>query len=82
VVIARSIIDWHYVDWAGTIAFDISSEEAAVLVRACRKYRSTMPTYLQSTQAELAILDDLIIRLSALCSDDEPEPDGLYPADL
>jgi hypothetical protein len=70
------------VDWAGAIAFDISSEEAAVLVRACRKYRSTMPTYLQSAQAEVVILDDLVTRLTALCVDDEPEPDGLYPADL
>jgi len=34
-----------------------------------------MPTYLQSAQAELSMLDELIKRLSEMCAD--PDPDDM-----
>jgi hypothetical protein len=44
-----------------------------VLVRACRKYRATLPTYLQSTKTELGLLDGMVQRLTAICEENEPD---------
>jgi hypothetical protein len=41
---------------------DLNSFEIEVLLRACRKYRSTLPIYLQSSQDELKALNGLIER--------------------
>jgi hypothetical protein len=34
-----------------------------VLLRACAKYRATLPIYLQSSQEELQLIDNLVQRL-------------------
>lgn len=51
---------------------DLHSDEIALLLRACRKYRGTLPTYLQAVQAELVTLDGLIEKLVEL---EEPQSD-------
>jgi hypothetical protein len=38
-------------------------EEAALLQKICRSYRSSLPIYLRSVQSELATLDSLLERL-------------------
>ena len=38
--------------------------ELDVILKACQKYRSTMPHYLQSAQPELRAVEDVIRKLS------------------
>jgi hypothetical protein len=37
-------------------------------LKACRKYRGTIPVYLQSVQGELALVDEVIRKLESLIS--------------
>jgi hypothetical protein len=36
------------------------------LLKACRKYRGSIPVYLQSVQAELVLVDEIIRKLEGL----------------
>jgi hypothetical protein len=42
------------------------ASEIALLLKACRKYRGTIPVYLQSVQPELVLVDELIRKLEIL----------------
>jgi hypothetical protein len=46
---------------ARRVALDPS--ELALLLRACRKYRASLPSYLRSAQSELALTDELMKKL-------------------
>jgi hypothetical protein len=48
------------------LRFDLSPAEVEVLLRACAKYRTTLPIYLQSTQEEVELLDSMSERLRDL----------------
>jgi len=55
---------------------DFEASEIAILLKACRKYRGSIPVYLQSVQAELALVDEIIRRLESLVEPPEPsDPD-------
>jgi hypothetical protein len=43
----------------------LSAEEVEVLLRALTRYRGTLPTYLQSNQRELRVIEELVARLSS-----------------
>ena len=47
-----------------TRAFYLTAEEAEVLLKALRRYRSSIPVYLKSRERELGVLDELLERLS------------------
>jgi hypothetical protein len=53
------------------LLFDLSPAEVEVLLRACAKYRTTLPIYLQSTQEEVRLLDEMTERLRDL----QPAPE-------
>jgi hypothetical protein len=40
--------------------------EVALLLKACRKYRGSLPVYLQSVQAEVALVDQIVSKLERL----------------
>ncbi|HEY7697882.1 MAG TPA: hypothetical protein VIE88_05665 [Vicinamibacteria bacterium] len=44
------------------------------MLKACRKYRGTLPVYLQSAQAQVALVDGIIRKLESLI--DEAGPDA------
>jgi hypothetical protein len=43
----------------------------ALLLRACRKYRASLPSYLRSAQAELTLTDELMKKLKRWATEDE-----------
>ncbi len=43
---------------------ELTQSERELLLRACQRYRAAIPTYLKSTEAERALLDRLVERLS------------------
>ena len=43
---------------------DLVEAEIAILLEACRRFRSTLPSYLQSKQRELELIDGLMRKLS------------------
>ena len=45
-----------------TLSF--TKAEIESLLKACKKYRATLPAYLQSAAAELRVMDGLIRKLS------------------
>ncbi|MGH9389826.1 MAG: hypothetical protein ACRD1Z_09435, partial [Vicinamibacteria bacterium] len=45
---------------------DFEASEVALLLKVCWKYRGTIPVYLQSVQAELALVDEIIRKLESL----------------
>lgn len=45
---------------------DFEASEIAVLLKACRKYRGTLPIYLQSVQEQVALVDGIIAKLESL----------------
>ena len=45
---------------------DLEVEELDVLVKACQKFRASLPGYLASAQADVARADALISRLQSL----------------
>jgi hypothetical protein len=49
----------------GRAAVALSMEERGLLVKACRSYRNSLPTYLRSVQREVALIDGLIGKLSS-----------------
>jgi hypothetical protein len=53
--------------------FDLSPAGVEVLLRACAKYRTTLPIYLQSSQEEVKLLDDMAERLRELQQATEEE---------
>jgi hypothetical protein len=42
----------------------LEASEVEVLLKACRKYRATIPIYLQNVQPELLTVDQVIRKLS------------------
>jgi len=42
----------------------LTEAEKELLLKACKKYRYTIPAYLESRQAELQVMDALINKLS------------------
>ena len=42
----------------------LETAEVDLILKACQKYRSTMPHYLQSAQPELQTVEDVIRKLS------------------
>lgn len=46
------------------ISIDLTDEEIKILIRACQKYRSTIPSYIMSKKTEIIILDDLVQKLT------------------
>lgn len=42
----------------------LTPRERAVLLRACQRYRSTIPTYLHTNREELVLLDELLKKLA------------------
>jgi len=42
----------------------LSAEERETLVRALRRYRNLLPTYLQSSRRELELIDAILSRIS------------------
>ena len=47
-----------------TRAFDFTADDVEVLLKALRRYRSSIPIYLKSHERELRVLDELLERLS------------------
>lgn len=45
---------------------ELTETEIEVVLKACKKYRSTIPGYIKSKQAEIDILDDLVQKLLKL----------------
>ena len=43
---------------------ELEAEEVTVLRKACAKYRSSLPTYLQSGQPELRLIEAILRKLS------------------
>ena len=44
---------------------NLQAEDVELLLKACRKYRSTIPPYLQVNQPELEHLNGLIAKLES-----------------
>lgn len=47
----------------GEVTLSIRFEEAELLRKICRSYRSSLPIYLRSIQGELALVDALLEKL-------------------
>jgi len=47
-----------------TRRIDLEAAELTVLLKACAKYRSSLPIYLQSGQPELRLIEGIIRKLS------------------
>lgn len=45
---------------AAVIRLEMGAAEVRILLKACRRYRSRIPSYLQSNQTEVAVIDTLI----------------------
>ena len=43
---------------------DLDEAELRLLLKACKKYRGSVPSYLQSAQPDLRLLDAVIRKLS------------------
>jgi len=50
---------------------DLDPSELALLLRACRKYRASLPSYLRSAQPELALADELMKKLKRWVGEQE-----------
>ncbi len=50
----------------GVLRVDLQAEELEVLVKACQKYRASLPCYLASAQDDVARAQGLIERLGDL----------------
>jgi hypothetical protein len=50
-------------DASGHRVILLTPEEVAVLLRCCRKYRSSLPFYLQSVQAEYEAMNSIVRKL-------------------
>lgn len=48
----------------GKADFALNEEEIALLVKILRRHRMTLPSYLQSMQREVELLDELLEKLS------------------
>lgn len=48
----------------GKADFEINDEQIELLLKILRKHRMTLPSYLQSMQREVELLDDLLEKLS------------------
>jgi hypothetical protein len=46
------------------VTVKLSDQEIEILLKACGKYRQYIPTYIESRQAELALLDSITEKLS------------------
>ena len=55
-----------------------NEDECDLLVRALKKHRRTIPVYLQSSQDELLMIDELIRRL---CPEPATEPSDESPSE-
>lgn len=42
----------------------LTKDEREILLKACKKYRHTIPTYLKSKQQEIRLVDAIIEKLS------------------
>jgi len=42
---------------------ELSPQETSLLIRACRKYRSSLPIYLRTAREEVSLLDGILGRL-------------------
>lgn len=49
----------------------LEPSEMALLLRACRKYRASLPSYLRSAQPELALTDELMKKLKRWATEEE-----------
>lgn len=47
---------------------DLQAAEVELLVKACQKYRSTLPVYLLSAQEEMKVADELLLKLRTIQS--------------
>ena len=45
---------------------DLQVAEVELLLKACQKYRSSLPVYLLSAQEEMKIADELLLKLRKL----------------
>jgi hypothetical protein len=50
---------------------DLEPSELALLLRACRKYKASLPSYLRSAQPELALAEELMKKLKRLSGEQE-----------
>jgi hypothetical protein len=50
---------------------DFEASEVSLLLKACRKYRRSLPVYLQSVQEEVALVDGVIQKLESLLGVEE-----------
>lgn len=48
---------------------DLQAAEVELLLKACQKYRSTLPVYLRSAQEEMKIADELLEKLRKIQPD-------------
>ena len=53
---------------SGGCRVDLKSEEVELVLKACEKYRWTLPSYLQSVQHELELVDEVLEKLRATSS--------------
>jgi len=65
----RSRTNGHRPDSAGAPRngkrpVDLSLDELAVVIEACRRYRQSIPIYLASSQSELRLIQAVIRKLS------------------
>jgi hypothetical protein len=49
---------------AAQTRLELTSAERALLLKACRQYRYSIPSYIQVRQGEIRLLDAIIERLS------------------
>jgi len=45
-------------------AVSLTEAEIVILLKACRKYRGSLPVYLKSGEAEVKVVDGIIRKLS------------------
>jgi hypothetical protein len=48
----------------GSVRIDLTDLERELLLKACMKYRYTIPAYIQSKQPEIEALDHIIAKLA------------------
>lgn len=53
-------------DHRNALRLELSQDETQILLKACKRYRSTIPSYLQARKAEIKIVDSLISILSGV----------------
>jgi hypothetical protein len=49
---------------AGKVRFDLTEIERELIIKACTKYKYTLPAYLQSKQPEIEALEAIIEKLA------------------